>query len=316
VDEDIATRRASAFIKTSSNVHARVVFRLHDARMNKCVRFFAWCLPPALHCGDALAWGLYTHFYYAQLLLWAVPLADPDFRRAVRRFPGLLLAGACLPDVALFSSHARAHELRLTHQWSAAHRLLRTARSDAERALAVGYSSHLLTDVIAHNYFVPTHETLWLDAKMMTHAAAEWAMDAHIARHVFVRPAQIVSRHIEVVATYAARHFDCDASASHRATLYLLRGERTLRTARLSHALYHAARTVDRTLTRRFDYYVRETAARLTQLTASSAATRRHGGRRSSARSRRARNCPCIASLRWRAVCRCHRTCSAHGGPN
>lgn len=234
--------------------------------MKNPIRIAAWCLPLALYCGDALAWGLYTHFYFAQLLLWAVPLADPHFRRAVRRFPELLFAGACLPDVALFSGHARAHELRVTHQWSAAHRLIEGAHSDAERALAVGYSSHLLTDIIAHNYFVPAHETLWLDTPMLTHAAAEWAMDAHIAQHVFVRPARILSRHIDVIAEYAARHFDCDLSASHRATLYLLRGERTLRMTRLSHGLYHAARTVDRALTRRFDYYARETAARLTQL--------------------------------------------------
>jgi len=234
--------------------------------MNNILRILVWSVPLVLYCGEALAWGLCTHLYFSQLLLWAVPLADPRFRRAVRRFPELMFAGACLPDVALFSAQARARELRVTHQWSSAHRLLRTAVTDADRALAAGYSSHLLTDVIAHNYFVPAHETLWLDAKMMTHAAAEWAMDAHVAPHVFVRPAQILSRHIDVLADYAARHFDCDPSASRRAALYLLRGERTLRTVRLSHALYHAARTVDRALTRRFDYYMRETAARLTQL--------------------------------------------------
>ena len=234
--------------------------------MTKFGRVIVWSVPLALYCGDALAWGLYTHFYFAQLLLWAVPLADPHFRRAVRRFPGLLLAGACLPDVALFSSHARASELRVTHQWSAAHRLLRAATDDAERALAVGYSSHLLTDVIAHNHFVPAHEALWFDARIMTHAAAEWAMDAHIASHVFARPAHILERYLDVVAAYTARHFDCDITASRRAALYLLRGERTLRNVRLAQALYHGARALDRTLMRRFDYYARETAARLAQI--------------------------------------------------
>lgn len=231
--------------------------------MQKTFRILAWCAPLALYCSDALAWGLYTHLYFAQLLLWAVPLADPHFRRAVRRFPDLLLAGACLPDVALFSGHARAEKLRITHQWSAAHRLLEAARDDTERALAVGYSSHLLTDIIAHNYFVPAHETLWLDTPMVTHAAAEWAMDAHVAAHVLVRPARMLTRHIDVLAAYAARHFDCNREASRRATLYLLRGERTLRAARLSQALYRIARTMDSALTRRFDHYARETAGRL-----------------------------------------------------
>ncbi|MGE5525995.1 MAG: zinc dependent phospholipase C family protein [Rhodospirillaceae bacterium] len=234
--------------------------------MNKRIRVMVWCVPFALHCGDALAWGLYTHLYFAQLLLWAVPLADPHFRRAVRRFPEMLFAGACLPDVALFSSYAGARELRVTHQWSAAHRLLDSARTDTERALAVGYSAHLLTDVIAHNYFVPAHETLWLDTRMATHAAAEWAMDAHIAPQVFVKPAQVLSRHIDVLAAYAARHFACDPYATRKAVSYLMRGECTLRAVGVSHALYHTARTVDRMLARRFDYYARETALRLTQL--------------------------------------------------
>ncbi len=237
-----------------------------DARMTKTARVLLWCLPAALYCGDALAWGLYTHVYYAQLLLWAVPLADPRFRRAVRRFPELLMAGACLPDVALFSGQARARELRVTHQWSAAQRLLARARTDADKALAVGYASHLLTDVIAHNYFVPAHETLWLDTPMMTHAAAEWAMDAHIAPHLFVSPRRVLARHLDVVSDYAARHFECGVDASRRAALYLLRGESTLRAARLSQLLYRAARTMDRSLVRRFDYYARETTARLRQI--------------------------------------------------
>ena len=93
-------------------------------------------LPIALHSADALAWGLYTHVYFAQLLLWAVPLADPRFRRAVRRFPDLLLAGACLPDVSLFSGWVRSEPLAKTHQWVIAQRLLEDVRNDREAALA------------------------------------------------------------------------------------------------------------------------------------------------------------------------------------
>lgn len=234
--------------------------------MHKLTRLLLWSAPLALHCADALAWGLYTHFYFAQLLIWAIPLADPRLRRALQRCPELLLAGACLPDVSLFSRQARARELRATHQWSAAHRLLRDATDDMERALAVGYASHLFTDIIAHNHFVPAHETLWLDTPMMTHAVAEWAMDAHVAPQLFARPGQVVSRHFEIVAAYAARSFGCERDASRRALQYLVRGERLLRAVQLPQALYAGARATDRRLVRRFDYYARETASRLGQL--------------------------------------------------
>lgn len=234
--------------------------------MRRLLRLLLWSAPFLLTCDDALAWGLYTHFYFAQLLVWAIPLADAHFRRALKRCPELLFAGACLPDVSLFGGHAGAPVLRTTHQWSVAHRLIANARNDEERALAIGYTSHLLTDIIAHNYFVPAHETLWLDTPMMTHAAAEWAMDAHIAPCLFARPGRILACHLDVLADYAARSFDCPHEASRRALVYLMRGERLLRRAGVPHLLYHGAGAIDRSLRRRFDYYARETTARLTQI--------------------------------------------------
>lgn len=60
-----------------------------------------WFLPLILHSGSALAWGLETHIYFSQLLIWAIPLADGAFRRAAGRFPHLVMAGACLPDLSL-----------------------------------------------------------------------------------------------------------------------------------------------------------------------------------------------------------------------
>jgi hypothetical protein len=56
---------------------------------------------------DALAWGLQTHVFLAQWLLAAAPFADPRIRAAASRLPRLVLAGACLPDVSLFSGWVR-----------------------------------------------------------------------------------------------------------------------------------------------------------------------------------------------------------------
>jgi hypothetical protein len=230
-----------------------------------CARL-AWLLPLALFCSDALAWGLYTHVYFGQLLIWAIPLADSRFRRAVTRLPGLVLAGACLPDIALFSRFVRAPALNTTHQWSTAQRVLAAADDDESRALALGYASHLLADVIAHNHFVPAHEQLWLDRPVVTHAVSEWAMDAYVAPHLFTRPSGLIRRHHARMSEFAAQHFGCTRHAARRALGCLGRGEALLRGSLLPRILLRGARLADRRLRLRFDWYIAETATRLTQI--------------------------------------------------
>ena len=214
-EESGATSKPVA--NSSLRRHRLFVRDRYSARMaTSCTRLL-WLLPLALFSEDALAWGLCTHVYFAQLLIWAIPLADARFRRAVARLPELMLAGACLPDVALFSRPIGAPTLTTTHQWSAMQRLLAGAHDDESRALVVGYASHLLADVIAHNHFVPAHEQIWFDRPVVTHAASEWAMDAHIMPHLLARPADLMRRHGMRIADYATEHFRCGREASRRA---------------------------------------------------------------------------------------------------
>ena len=235
--------------------------------MRNTITALLWITPPALHSADAWAWGLYTHLYFAQLLLWAIPLADARFRRAIKRFPELLLAGACLPDVSLFSGWVRDARLATTHQWSVARRLLQDADRDEHAALAAGYCSHLLSDIVAHNHFVPTHETLWLNPlPLAAHAASEWAMDAHLADQLYARPHRLLRRHLPVITGFASRHFGSTPGDTRRALVYLAHGEQWLRGSGLHHVAYRGARLMDAGVTRRFDYYVAQTTLRLEQM--------------------------------------------------
>ena len=226
----------------------------------------AWLLPLVLFSNDALAWGLCTHIYFSQLLIWAIPLADPRFRRAVARLPELMLAGACLPDISLFGRYLDAPALHTTHQWSAMQRLLIAARDDESRALALGYASHLLADIIAHNHFVPAHEQLWFNYPIITHAASEWVMDAHIMRNLLARPSELMRRHHARLADYAAEHLGCTRADTRRALGCLKHGEALLRASRLPQALLAGARVADTRLERRLNWYVAETAVRLSQI--------------------------------------------------
>jgi hypothetical protein len=230
------------------------------------MRALLWAIPLLLQATDAYAWGLYTHMYFAQLLVWSVPLADARFRRALLRFPELCLAATCLPDVSLFSRPLRAPTLHTTHQWSAITNMLLHANGDEQRAMALGYASHLLTDIVAHNYFVPAHERMWLRVPMLTHAASEWAMDAHVAPALFVNPASLIERHRGTLIAWAGQRLGFSAPVANRALGCLMYGESALRRSRLPQLIYRVTRRADLRIRDRFDDYIRETSVRLRQI--------------------------------------------------
>ncbi len=213
-----------------------------------------WLAPLVLYSTDALAWGLFTHVYFAQWLVWTMPLLDPNLRRAVQRFPRLVMAGACLPDLALMSPL-----FRNTHHWQSSHDMLRIAATDEERAIAVGYASHLFVDVVAHNHFVPAHEAMWLQDSLITHVFGEWAMDAHLAPLLDAVPYELLTEHHEVLAQLAARTFDCAHPNAARALRRLAAADRLLRAVRLPQFLYRALRLFDRGAFHHFIYYVSQT---------------------------------------------------------
>jgi hypothetical protein len=179
--------------------------------------------------GDAFAWGLQTHIFYAQYVLLAVPFADPDFRRAAARLPRLVLAGACLPDLSLAGRVLGTPAFRRAHQWATLRRFS-AACCDEERAVAIGYASHLAADVIAHHRFVPEHERRIADIPHVTHALCEWAMDEHVKHSVGAEPGDVL---VELAPTLAARGFRCSEALAGKAIGLLARGERFLRASPL-----------------------------------------------------------------------------------
>ncbi|MEW5904407.1 MAG: zinc dependent phospholipase C family protein [Pseudomonadota bacterium] len=234
--------------------------------MKKLLANWRWLIPLLLWSADAHAWGLYTHVYFAQMLLWAVPLSDARYRRAIRNFPRLVLAGACLPDLALWSDRSWGQPFSTTHQWQRARDLLENAQSDEDYALSLGFVSHLLVDVIAHNHFVPAHEKLWGNVPVLTHAACEWAMDMHIRPQLFAQPSALLRTHRAELADYVTRHFACPAVIAQRSIDMLAGAEGLLRGSRLSHLCHYGALRFDSGVARRFNYYLSETGARLAHI--------------------------------------------------
>ena len=170
---------------------------------------YYWWLPCCLYSIDANAWGLVTHLYFAQSLLWAMPLLDPRLQNAIKRFPELVMAGACLPDLAIIS-----HRFRHTHLWENAQQLMLSAKTDEETAIAIGYVSHLYVDVIAHNHFVPAHEAKWFKNTVLTHITSEWAMDAHLAPIMKTSPRYLLTQHQTAISKFISVQFRCSESTT------------------------------------------------------------------------------------------------------
>jgi hypothetical protein len=215
--------------------------------------------------GDALAWGLQTHVYFGQQVLLAAPLLDPELRSAALRFPRLVLAGACLPDLALAGAALGSRVFRHTHQWPSLRRLA-AAACDEERAVALGYASHLLSDVVAHNRFVPEHEDRIVNVAHATHALCEWAMDDYLGGWVCVAPGELLAAERRTLGALVAQRWRCEEHIALRVIDWLAGADRLLRASRLPRLCRNVLRLFERRYAPRFEAYVRDTSALLAQV--------------------------------------------------
>ena len=218
------------------------------------MRKWYWWLPCCFYSLDANAWGLVTHLYFAQSLLWAMPLLDPRLQVAIKKFPDLVMAGACLPDLAIIS-----HRFRHTHLWENAHQLMLSAKTEQETAIAIGYVSHLYVDVIAHNHFVPAHEAKWFKNDILTHITSEWAMDAHLAPLINTSPRRLITEHHALLSQFMAGQFRCSVKVTAIALTRLAFWDGVLRGIRLPHAIYRTVNLLDKKVFKHFVYYIAKT---------------------------------------------------------
>ncbi len=125
--------------------------------------------------GEARAWGPAVHTWIGeQALQFVVALGIPTIAELLRRHARSYLYGSLAPDFEV-GKGSRFHEDH-NHNWSAGRRILDAARTEEERAFALGYMSHLAADVIGHNHFVPNCLYRSFGSKKLGHAY--WEMHA------------------------------------------------------------------------------------------------------------------------------------------
>jgi hypothetical protein len=211
-----------------------------------------------LYAPDANAWGLQTHVFLAHYALAAVPLAEPEWRAAAQALPRFVLAGACLPDLAIvgrFFLHSPA--FCRSHLWATLRRIAASPRSTRDRALALGYATHLVSDVVAHNDFVPEHEARIGRTAMIGHLMSEWAMDHWLQQKL--RPAEALEEVGEHAVQFVACGFRCSETLARRALDVLMRGDRVLRASPAPMLCRALVAMLMRRCERRFGVYMART---------------------------------------------------------
>jgi hypothetical protein len=212
---------------------------------------------------DALAWGLQSHLFFAHYALLALPLAHPELRAAAARLPGLVLAGACLPDLAMIGTGIGTPAFARTHQWSTLRRIAAAPVDDVERALVVGYASHLAADVEAHNAFVPEWEGRLGRVPHAVHALCEWAMDHYLRRLAPAQPREVLAAHHAEACAFVASRFPGGSKLAQRALRLLERADGLLRASPLPRLCSGIARLTERRVEERFEDYLGRTRARM-----------------------------------------------------
>lgn len=107
---------------------------------------------------DAFAWGPATHVKLATDLLGQLSLLPAGVAALLAAYRNHYIFGNVAADVVLAKRLSRVKQF--CHHWQTGFRILDDARSEAGRAFALGYLSHLAADTVAHSKFLPRQMTV------------------------------------------------------------------------------------------------------------------------------------------------------------
>lgn len=140
---------------------------------------------------SAHAWGGGIHLQIGTNILSCLELLPGETASLLAAHPLDYLYGCIAADITLGKKYT--HYLLNCHRWSVGKKVLQSAGSDAERACAHGYLSHLAADVIAHNYFVPYKIMRSFTVATMKHTYWEMRFETFVDQEIWERAREICS---------------------------------------------------------------------------------------------------------------------------
>jgi hypothetical protein len=128
----------------------------------------------------AWAWGPGMHILVGTELLGALALLPTAIADILRWYPLEFLYGSIAADITFGKKYAPVG--RNCHHWHVGEELFEAADTDATRACALGYLTHLAGDTIAHNYFLPRKLLTSANTQAIGHSYWEHRMDVHLGQ--------------------------------------------------------------------------------------------------------------------------------------
>lgn len=132
---------------------------------------------------QAFAWGPGAHMDYALHALAHIATLAPLAKRVLKKYPDHFLYGNIAADI-IFGKKYAGKDYHC-HNWDVARPLLKSAKSDKQKAFMLGYLSHLSVDIIAHNFFVPYKIIRSYRAMTLRHTYWEMRYDTHMNPEVW-----------------------------------------------------------------------------------------------------------------------------------
>src|SRR3990170_3608188 len=131
---------------------------------------------------DALAWGVGAHLALAERITDALTLAGP-YRHAsiIASNQAAFLVGNIMPDIYAIRNWFFKPRQDV-HGWDLAKKLIYSAITEEEMSLALGYATHLSSDVICHNFLIPQFIFFQERGPKLAHFLAESRADGYIGR--------------------------------------------------------------------------------------------------------------------------------------
>ena len=137
------------------------------------VVFFLVLFAPA----HAWGWGPITHLAHGSEVLQNLTIASAALQQLLRRHRLEYLYGCIGADITQAKKYTRAQQAHC-HSWEVGWAMLERAESNAQRAFAYGYLTHLAGDVFSHNHYVPVQLIVSFRARTLRHIYWEARFDA------------------------------------------------------------------------------------------------------------------------------------------
>jgi Zinc dependent phospholipase C len=148
----------------------------------------------------ALAWGPITHIVHGSTILANLTSLPAALQAILEAYPDRYLYGCIGADIIQAKAYTRSLATHC-HSWPVAWTLVESAQTDAEKAFAWGYLTHLSADIVSHNHFVPSSLLRSFESRAANHAYWEARADGLQRRRHWQ----------EVREVLRGQYDDCDA---------------------------------------------------------------------------------------------------------